>query len=162
MGANKSKRQGVNVKTYTDAKVAMSDLDGLRKQFRYFRDKKQRLKDELIEKGLYADAPAEYRYEMSACRTMLGILEVQITKTRGQVRKLQKEESYRQLIEKIKEQAIKDRKSRKEFVERFKGSEIIDENGIKYYVTEEHRAEMMKKIQEVSKIISEKGRKGGK
>lgn len=146
------------MKTYTDAKVAMSDLDGLRKQFRYFRDKKQSLKDELIEKGLYADAPAEYRYEMSACRTMMGILEVQITKTRGQVRKLQKEESYRQLMEKIKEQEKREREYRK----RFKGPEIIDENGIKYYVTEEHRAEMMKKIQEASKIISEKGRKGGK
>lgn len=141
MAANKSKRQGVKVKTYTDAKVAMSDLDGLRKLFRYFRDKKERLKDELIEMGRYADAPAEYRYEMCACRTMLGILEVQITKTRGQVRKLQKDESYRQLMEKIKEQKRREREYRK----RFEGKTVTDENGIKYYVTEEHYEEVMKK-----------------
>ena len=129
------------MKTYTDAKVAMSDLEGLRNQFRYFRDKKQRLKDELIEMGQYADAPSEYRYEMSACRIMLGILEVQITKTRGQARKLQREESYRQLMEKIKEQKKREREYRKRFI----GPSVTDENGIKYYVTPEHYEEVMKK-----------------
>ena len=161
MGANKSKRQGVKVKTYTDAKVAMSDLEGLRKQFRYFRDKKQRLKDELIEMGQYADAPTEYRYEMSACRTMLGILEVQITKTRSQVRKLQKEESYRQLEEEIRETAIRDRERRLQEKKMLKEHEVTDENGISYYVTEEHRKELMTKIMKVANEINEKGGKGG-
>ena len=156
--ANKGHRQGVNVKTYTDIKIALNDLNGLKAQYRYFRDKKQKIKDNLIETGQYSNAPQEVRYEMCACRVMLGILEVQITKVTSNVKKLQKEESHRQVMEKIKEQKKREREYRK----RFQGPTVTDENGIKYYVTEEHRKEIMSKIQNVANQINEKGRKGGK
>jgi hypothetical protein len=51
---------------------------------------------------------------MYALRTMLGILDVKITKCTGVFKKLQKEESVRQVMEKIKQREKEEKKRMKE------------------------------------------------
>ena len=102
------------VKPYTTSAWAKHDLDKMKEAFRYYRDKKDRLKNELKEKGLWEDMPKDYRYEMYALRTMLGILQVKITKCTAAFKKLQREESLEQRRQQIKEMVKEDRKRRRE------------------------------------------------
>ena len=72
-------RNGIDyVKPYTNSAWAKHDLDKMKEAFRYYRDKKERMKKELKEKGLWENMPEDYRLEMYALRTMLGILQVKI------------------------------------------------------------------------------------
>ena len=102
------------VKPYTTSAWAKHDLDKMKEAFRYYRDKKDRLKNELKEKGLWEDMPKDYRYEMYALRTMLGILQVKITKCTAVFKKLQREESVRQVMEKIKQREKEEKKRMRE------------------------------------------------
>lgn len=155
--AVKGHRQDVSVREYTDIKVCWHDLNQMKAQYKYFRDKKENLKKSLEQMVVVSDETVrQIRWEMYSCRIMLGILEVKITKTTSILKKLQKKESNRQRMEKIKEQ----KKREREYGKRFTGPSVTDENGIKYYVTEEHREELMTRIKEVSNQINEKGRKG--
>ena len=96
-------RNGIDyVKPYTNSAWAKHDLDKMKEAFRYYRDKKERMKKELKEKGLWENMPEDYRLEMYALRTMLGILQVKITKCTGVFKKLQKEESLEQRRQQIR------------------------------------------------------------
>jgi hypothetical protein len=102
------------VKPYTTSAWAKHDLDKMKEVFRYYRDKKERLKNELKEKGLWENMPADYRFEMYALRTMLGILQVKITKCTAVFKKLQREESLEQRRQQIRKKEMENRKRRKE------------------------------------------------
>ena len=138
-------RKGIDyVKPYTTSAWAKYDLDKMKEAFRYYRDKKDRLKNELKEKGLWENMPADYRFEMYALRTMLGILQVKITKCTAVFKKLQREESLAQRREWIRKKAMEDRKRRKE--EENKRLEAYEEEvarQIEYY-TEEDRKKIKK------------------
>ena len=122
------------VKPYTTSAWAKYDLDKMKEAFRYYRDKKDRLKNELKEKGLWEDMPKDYRYEMYALRTMLGILQVKITKCTAVFKKLQREESVRQVMEKIKQREKEEKKRmREEKKAKQKAYEEEEKRLIKYY-----------------------------
>ena len=122
------------VKPYTTSAWAKHDLDKMKEAFRYYRDKKDRLKNELKEKGLWEDMPVDYRYEMYALRTMLGILQVKITKCTAVFKKLQREESVRQVMEKIKQREKEEKKRmREEKKAKQKAYEEEEKRLIKYY-----------------------------
>ena len=110
----KNRRDIDYVKPYKNSEHARKDLEGMKDAYRYYRNKKERLKKELQENGLWTDMPKDYRYEMYALRTMLGILDVKITKCTGVFKKLQKEESLEQRRQQIREKMMEDRKRRKE------------------------------------------------
>ena len=122
------------VKPYTTSAWAKYDLDKMKEAFRYYRDKKDRLKNELKEKGLWENMPADYRFEMYALRTMLGILQVKITKCTAVFKKLQREESVRQVMEKIKQREKEEKKRmREEKKAKQKAYEEEEKRLIKYY-----------------------------
>ena len=110
----RNRREIDYVKPYTTSAWAKHDLDKMKDAFRYYRDKKERLKNELKEKGLWEDMPEDYKFEMYALRTMLGILQVKITKCTAVYKKLQAEESVRQVMEKIKQREKEEKKRMKE------------------------------------------------
>lgn len=147
------------VKPYTTSAWAKYDLDKMKEAFRYYRDKKERLKNELKEKGLWEDMPKDYRYEMYALRTMLGILQVKITKCTGVFKKLQKEESLEQRRQQIMKKIMEDRKRIKEEEnKRLKAYEEEVTKQIEYY-TQEEKKRILEKIKDVSKIINEQTKK---
>lgn len=122
------------VKPYTTSAWAKYDLDKMKEAFRYYRDKKDRLKNELKEKSLWEDMPADYRFEMYALRTMLGILQVKITKCTAAYKKLQREESVRQVMEKIKQREKEEKKRmREEKKAKQKAYEEEEKRLIEYY-----------------------------
>ena len=91
------------VRHYKSSKHAKKGLDGLKDIFIYYMNKRKMLKKELKEKGLWNDMPQNYRYEMYALRTMLGILQVKITKCTIAYKKLQREESIERRMKEIEE-----------------------------------------------------------
>ena len=92
----KQRRDIDYVKPYKNSEHARKDLEGMKDAFRYYKNKKEMLKKELQENGLWTNMPKDYRYEMYALRTMLGILDVKITKCTAAYKKLQREESLEQ------------------------------------------------------------------
>ena len=84
------------VKPYTTSAWAKHDLDKMKEAFRYYRDKKD-------------------RFEMYALRTMLGILQVKITKCTSAYKKLQREESLVQEQERLKQLEKEYRKRSREY-----------------------------------------------
>ena len=154
-------RNGIDyVKPYTNSAWAKHDLDKMKEAFRYYRDKKERMKKELKEKGLWENMPEDYRLEMYALRTMLGILQVKITKCTGVFKKLQKEESLEQRRQQIRKKVMEDAKRRKE--EENKLLEAYEEEvtkQIEYYSTEEGRKKIMSKVLDTANIIHKQTKK---
>ena len=165
------------VKPYYNIEAARNDLQGMKRAYRYYRDKRDTLKAELLELGLWNNMPEDYRFEMYALRTMMGILEAKITKATGIYKKLQKEESARQTDEKLKNIKKLEKQRDKEYDEHFTSPyQEVDKDGIKYNVTKEHyeliqeaikqdcpycripkdRQKIMQKIREASKEIAKK------
>ena len=168
----KNRRPIDYVKPYDNIEQVRNDLHGMKRAHHYYKEKREALKTELQEKGLWSDMPEEYRFEMYALRTMMGILEVKITKTTAAFKKLQREESQRQMEEKLKNIEKRAKNEPDKFTSPY---QEVDKDGIKYNVTKEHydliqegikrkvpyfsikdRKQIMQKIKDASKEISKR------
>lgn len=145
VGRQKNRKPLDYVKPYNNIKCAWNDLQGMKRAYRYYRDKRDTLKKELQEKGLWESMPEEYRFEMYSLRIMMGILEAKITKCTAIYKKLQKEESRRQTEEKLKNIERRARLRDKAYDEHFTSpyQEIDPVTGVKFNVTKEHYEQMM-------------------
>ena len=150
------------VKPYTTSAWAKYDLDKMKEAFRYYRDKKERLKNELKEKGLWEDMPADYRFEMYALRTMLGILQVKITKCTAVFKKLQREESLKQEEERLKQLEKEERKRTREYKKQQQMTYEEEEKRLIEYYTEEDRKKIMSKVLDAANIIYKRTKKRGR
>ena len=155
----KDRRDIDYVKPYKNSEHARKDLEGMKDAFRYYKNKKEMLKKELQENGLWTDMPKDYRYEMYALRTMLGILDVKITKGTAAYKKLQREESWEQMRQQIREKAKEDRKRRREEEKAKKKAYEEEEKRLIEYYTQEDKKRILEKVKDVSKIIDEQTKK---
>ena len=156
----KDRRDIDYVKPYKNSEHARKDLEGMKDAFKYYKNKKETLKKELQENGLWTCMPKDYRYEMYALRTMLGILDVKITKCTAAYKKLQREESWEQRRQQIRKKVMEDTKRRKE--EENKLLEAYEEEvtkQIEYYSTEEGRKKIMSKVLDAANIIHKQTKK---
>jgi len=143
------------MKTYNSKSEAVKDYAFLKHMYEWFREQQVSLRKHLRDTNRQDDAPFETRMHIFAYRKAMNALHEDIRQINKEIRRLDVESTERQLQERIK----RDSERCKKTFDAFKGAEVVDKNGIKYYVTEEHHKEIMDKINKAADEINRKTRK---
>ena len=133
---------------YTDIKEARRQLRLLQYAFRNLQLRQEHLRDYIHQ---YGDEDTDIRTEVCDNRLMLGKLQKKIQKLNGNIVKLDREMTMKDIERQIRED--------EERMNNLKQAEVYDKDGNKFYVSEEYKESLMRRITKVANFINEKTKK---